>query len=74
MEINNNLKIKYDVCKNALETLMNAIELLQNTNEVEREQEYLAFQDSVIKRFEYSIDIDVEIYKRVSCGKNGCCS
>ena len=47
MELNNSLTAKYNICNNALESLHDAIELLQNTDEVSKSKEYLAFQDSV---------------------------
>lgn len=57
MELENNLKIKYDTCLDALESLNEAISLLEDTDEISKSKEHLAFQDSVIKRFEYSLDI-----------------
>ena len=57
MELKNSLKIKYNTCKDAIESLNDAISLLKNTDEISKYKEHLAFQDSVIKRFEYSLDI-----------------
>ena len=57
MELKNNLATKSHICHDALESLHNAIKLLHATDEVSKENEYLAFQDSVIKRFEYSLDV-----------------
>lgn len=57
MEIKSNLVAKYNVCHDALATLEDAITLLEETDEISKNKEYLAFQDSVIKRFEYSLDV-----------------
>ena len=62
MELKNNLKFKYDICQKALESLDDAIILLKNTDEISKSKEFLAFQDSVIQRFEYTLD---EIWKYV---------
>ncbi len=57
MEIENNLSLKYEECNRAILTLNNSINLLKRTDEISKADEYLAFQDSVIQRFEYSLDI-----------------
>lgn len=54
MELKNSLILKYQICNAALDSLWDAIELLQNIDEDSKSKKYLAYQDSVIKRFEYS--------------------
>ena len=71
MEIDNNLIIKYNECKQALLTLGNSINLLKKTDETSKPDEYLAFQDSVIQRFEYSLDIIWKYVKDYIAKKHG---
>ena len=58
MEIKDTLLIdRQDICKKALNTLYNSIALLKSVNAKSSPDQYLAFQDSVIKRFELSLDV-----------------
>ena len=58
MEIKDTLLTdRQNICKKALNTLHNSIVLLKSVNAKSSPGEYLAFQDSVIKRFEFSLDV-----------------
>ena len=71
MELKNNLVIKSQICHDALTSLHNAIKLLKATDEASKQDEYLAFQDSIIKRFEYSLDVTWKYVKEYLLEKFG---
>jgi nucleotidyltransferase substrate binding protein (TIGR01987 family) len=71
MELKDSLIIKYNVCNDALASLYDAIILLERTDEISKSKEYLAFQDSVIKRFEYSLDVIWKYIKEYISDKFG---
>ena len=57
MTLKDSILMRYRYCNEAFESLHDVIKLLEKTDEVSQQKEYLAFQDSVIKRFEYSLDV-----------------
>ena len=71
MELKDSIIIKYKSCNEALSSLHDAIKLLEKTDEVSQEVVYLAFQDSVIKRFEYSLDVSWKYVKEYLLDKFG---
>jgi hypothetical protein len=58
------LQNKHEICLQAIYSLYNAITLLKTTDKEVREIEFLAFQDSAIKRFEYSLDVTWKYVKK----------
>lgn len=71
MELKKDIKFKYEICQKALDSLQDAIELIENTDEISKEKEYLAYQDSVIKRFEYTLDVIWKYLKEYIFNKYG---
>jgi len=71
MKIKSSLIAIYNICHDALAKLQDAITLFEETDEIAKNKEYLAFQDSVIIRFEYSLDVLWKYIKEYLSEKKG---